>query len=49
MRRALIFNGVFIAAAASLVFFLRGKQVRKEVDEQMLLRSLHARTTGDMM
>jgi len=35
MRRALIFNASFVLAVGSLVFFLRGKQVRKELDEQM--------------
>jgi len=34
MRRALIFNGAFIMASASFVFFLRGKQARRELDEQ---------------
>ncbi|KAF8070699.1 major facilitator superfamily domain-containing protein [Lyophyllum atratum] len=36
MRRALIFNGAIIAAAASLIFLLHGRQVRKERDEQRL-------------
>jgi len=36
MRQALIFNGAFIVASASLVFFIRGKQARRELDEQKL-------------
>ncbi|KAJ6468306.1 major facilitator superfamily domain-containing protein [Mycena sanguinolenta] len=35
MRRALIFNGTFVVASSSLIFLLRGKQVRKELDERM--------------
>ncbi|KAJ7036834.1 major facilitator superfamily domain-containing protein [Mycena alexandri] len=39
MHRALIFNGAFVLAASASVFALRGKQVRKELDEQMHRRS----------
>lgn len=35
MRKALIFNGAFILAGCCSVFFLRGKQVRREKDAQM--------------
>lgn len=42
MRRALIFNGASVMAAAALVFFIRGKQVRKEVDEKKHQESLQA-------
>ena len=46
MRRALIFNGVIIISTASLVFFIRGKQVRKELDEQMLQEPLSPGAAG---
>ncbi|KAF8650442.1 hypothetical protein AX16_005245 [Volvariella volvacea WC 439] len=35
MHRALIFNGVFVLISSLLVFFVTGKQVRRELDEQM--------------
>ncbi|KAF7330192.1 MFS general substrate transporter [Mycena venus] len=35
MRRALIFNGAFVVAVSLSVFVIRGKQVRKELDERM--------------
>jgi hypothetical protein len=35
MHRALIFNGVFIVVCSSLVFFIRGKQARREMDIKM--------------
>jgi len=35
MRRAIIFNGVWVVAITASVFFLRGRQVRRELDEQM--------------
>jgi hypothetical protein len=35
MHRTIIFNGIWVSAVAGLVFFLRGKQVRRELDEQM--------------
>jgi hypothetical protein len=34
MRGALIFRGSFIFATSSTVFFLRGNQARKELDER---------------
>ncbi|KAG6850973.1 hypothetical protein H0H93_005842 [Arthromyces matolae] len=34
MRRSLIFNGTFMMIAAASVFALRGRQVRKELDEE---------------
>jgi len=40
MRKALIFNGAIIFASALTVFFIRGKQVRKELDERKLQQSL---------
>jgi hypothetical protein len=35
MHRALIFNGAFVTAVSLSVFVIRGKQVRKELDEKM--------------
>jgi FLVCR family MFS transporter 7 len=35
MHRTVIFNGVWVTIVATFVFFLRGKQVRRELDEQM--------------
>jgi hypothetical protein len=35
MLRAIIFNGVWVLASTVSVFFLRGRQVRRELDEQM--------------
>ena len=35
MHRAIIFNGVWTFAIALSVFFLQGKQARREMDEQM--------------
>jgi hypothetical protein len=35
MHRTIIFNGIWVSTVAALVFFLRGKQVRRELDEQM--------------
>jgi len=35
MRRAIIFNGVWVLAITVSVFFLRGRQTRRELDEQM--------------
>jgi len=35
MHRTVIFNGVWVSIVAAFVFFLRGKQVRRELDEQM--------------
>lgn len=40
MHRALIFNGSFIMAASSLVFFIEGKQARKTLDEEKLRQAL---------
>ncbi|XP_006460643.1 hypothetical protein AGABI2DRAFT_192274 [Agaricus bisporus var. bisporus H97] len=36
MRRALVFQGSFIMVASSLIFFVRGEQVRKRSDEMKL-------------
>src|SRR5258708_963465 len=35
MQSAIIFNGIWVSAAATHIFFLRGKQARRERDEQM--------------
>jgi len=35
MRRAIIFNGVWVVVVTASVFFLRGTQARRELDEQM--------------
>ena len=35
MHKALIFNGVFVLAGCCVVFFLTGKQARREKDAQM--------------
>ena len=35
MHRAIIFNGVWVVIITASVFFLRGKQARRELDEQM--------------
>ncbi|KAJ7188327.1 major facilitator superfamily domain-containing protein [Mycena filopes] len=34
MRRALIFNGAFVMGVAASIFFLRGRQMRKQVDQE---------------
>ncbi|PFH46175.1 hypothetical protein AMATHDRAFT_77780 [Amanita thiersii Skay4041] len=44
MRRALIFNGTFVAVTASLVIFVRGKQERKQLDEDKI-REVNMRPT----
>ena len=46
MHRALIFNGAFIMTTAFLVFFIRGREARKELDQKKLEQSLHTRA-GD--
>jgi len=35
MHRAIIFNGAWVLAITGTVFFLRGRQTRRELDEQM--------------
>lgn len=35
MRRALIFSGAFIMVGCSTIFFIRGKQARREMDVRM--------------
>jgi hypothetical protein len=35
MHAAFIFNGVWVSTVATLVFFLEGKQARRERDEKM--------------
>ena len=39
MRKSLIFNGAFIMAVGSTIFFLKGEQVRKEMDEVKMQES----------
>ncbi|KAJ7666282.1 major facilitator superfamily domain-containing protein [Mycena rosella] len=39
MHRALVFNGAFVLSVALFVFLIRGKQVRKELDERMQRRA----------
>ncbi|KAN0135398.1 MFS general substrate transporter [Lactarius tabidus] len=40
MHRAIVFNGILVFAISLLVFFLRGRQVRRELDEQMNVQQL---------
>jgi hypothetical protein len=35
MHRSIIFNGAWVVAITASIFFLRGKQTRRELDEQM--------------
>jgi hypothetical protein len=35
MYRAILFNGISVFTVTLLVFFLDGKQARREMDEQM--------------
>jgi hypothetical protein len=35
MHATIVFNGVWASTVAALVFFLEGKQARREQDEQM--------------
>jgi hypothetical protein len=35
MHRAILFNGIVVFIVCLLVFFLDGKQARREMDEQM--------------
>jgi hypothetical protein len=37
MHRSLIFNGVFVMVPMLFIFLMKGKQVRKEMDEKELL------------
>jgi hypothetical protein len=39
MHSALIFNGAFELSIAMAVFLIRGRQVRKELDEKMQRQS----------
>lgn len=41
MQNALILNGCTISAAGLLVFFLHGKQARREADEIMIRNSVY--------
>ena len=38
MHRAVMFNGILTFAVSLLVFFLRGHQARRELDEQMYVQ-----------
>ncbi|KAJ7358488.1 major facilitator superfamily domain-containing protein [Mycena albidolilacea] len=40
MRRALIFNGVVVMSTLSIIFFLRGQQTRKQIDQEKLQQSI---------
>jgi FLVCR family MFS transporter 7 len=40
MHRAIVFNGIAVFAISLLVFFLRGRQPRRELDEQMNMQQL---------
>ncbi|KAH8994743.1 MFS general substrate transporter [Lactarius hatsudake] len=40
MHRAIVFNGIAVFAISLLVFFLRGRQTRRELDEQMNMQQL---------
>ena len=40
MRHSIEFNGILVFAVALLVFFLRGRQTRRELDEQMHMQQL---------
>jgi len=42
MKRSLIFMGVVVISLSSLIFFLRGEQRRKAMDEQKLRESIGA-------
>jgi len=48
MHRALIFNGVVVLSMALLVFLIRGKQVRKALDEKMDLERRSRQTNLPM-
>lgn len=41
MRRALIYQGCLVCGASVTVFALRGKQTRRELDEQILEEAKH--------
>ncbi|KAJ7703249.1 major facilitator superfamily domain-containing protein [Mycena rosella] len=47
MRRALIFNGTFVMTASAFVFFLHGKQTRKQMDVQRLQQSQPTEPSGE--
>ncbi|KAI9455439.1 MFS general substrate transporter [Lactarius psammicola] len=40
MHRAIVFNGILVFAISLLVFFLRGQQLRRKLDEQMNMQQL---------
>ncbi|KAJ6586871.1 major facilitator superfamily domain-containing protein [Mycena vulgaris] len=47
MRRALIFNGAIVMTISTFVFFLHGKQTRKQIDKEKLQQS-QARATAPL-
>jgi len=49
MKRSLIFMGVVVVTISSLVFFIRGEQKRKVLDERKLQESLEAAQQGNRM
>ncbi|KAJ7901776.1 major facilitator superfamily domain-containing protein [Mycena olivaceomarginata] len=44
MRNALIFNGVVVMATSSSIFFLRGRQTRKQLDQEKRRQSISLQT-----
>jgi hypothetical protein len=40
MRRALTFNGVVVMSTLTIIFFLRGQQTRKQLDQEKLQQSI---------
>jgi hypothetical protein len=40
MHRAIVLNGIFVLVISLLVFFLRGRQARRELDVQMNMQQL---------
>lgn len=44
MHRALVFNGSIVMISCGCVFFLRGKQTRKQVDQEKQQQSISLQT-----
>jgi hypothetical protein len=44
MRNALIFNGVVVMATSSSIFFLHGRQTRKQLDQEKRRQSISLQT-----
>ena len=47
MHRALIYQGALVCSAVVFVFALRGKQARRELDEQFLHEAKHEISLGE--